>query len=296
VVILRLLLVPVLGHQPPLMLLILPCVLTAWYAGVRPALFALLLCALAGDYFFLPPFGSLAISHSNDVERILFFIAVVSFIIWLSHEQRISSRHILEDRELLAGLLDERTHLMDQIAEGSHRQRIFLQDVLFSVTEGKLRLCETEADLPMPLPPDGDPITLTPATLRDVRHKTLAVAVVHGLPDERCQDLVSATGECSMNAIQHGSTSGTAMICAEPGRVQVWIRDTGSGIAVTDLPRATLLKGHSGGTSFGHGFFIMLRTVDAIWLLTGPQGTTVVLEQSAIAPEPDWFTRDLEGF
>jgi hypothetical protein len=36
----------------------------------------------------------------------------------------------------------------------------------------------------------------------------------------------------------------------------------------------------------GYGWFMTLRTADRVWLLTGPNGTTVVLEQDATPPEP----------
>ena len=101
-------------------------------------------------------------------------------------------------------------------------------------------------------------------------------AAACGLPEDRTFDLVSAASECAMNAFQHGGGAAAARVCAEAGRVQDWVEDQGKGIAVSDLPKATLLKGHSGGGSFGHGFFLILQTVDAIYLLTGPSGTTVV--------------------
>jgi len=56
-----------------------------------------------------------------------------------------------------------------------------------------------------------------------------------------------------------------------------------------ELPKATLMKGYSGSGGaggFGHGFFLMLAYVDTVHLLTGPNGTTVVLEQWRIPP-PD---------
>jgi hypothetical protein len=56
------------------------------------------------------------------------------------------------------------------------------------------------------------------------------------------------------------------------------------------LPRATLERGFTTAPgNFGHGFWFMLQTVDRVWLLTGPAGTTVVLEQNKEAPEPGWM-------
>ena len=69
--------------------------------------------------------------------------------------------------------------------------------------------------------------------------------------------------------------------------MQVRIEDFGSGIDLETLPRATLERGYSSRGSLGHGFWMMLRTCDRIWLLTGSGGTTVVLEQYRVAPEID---------
>jgi PAS domain S-box-containing protein len=51
----RLLLDPVLGVQYPFATVFLAVVVTTWYGGLRPALLAVLLGALASDFFLLPP-------------------------------------------------------------------------------------------------------------------------------------------------------------------------------------------------------------------------------------------------
>ncbi len=38
--------------------------------------------------------------------------------------------------------------------------------------------------------------------------------------------------------------------------------------------------------TLGHGFHMMLRTADRVFLLTGPGGTTLVLEKEREAPGP----------
>jgi len=105
--------------------------------------------------------------------------------------------------------------------------------------------------------------------------------------------LMSAASECAMNAITHG-TGATARILSTPdgSLLQVWVADQGHGIDMTELPKATLMKGYSGiggAGGFGHGFFLMLAYVDTIHLLTGPEGTTVVLEQQRTAPDKFGF-------
>jgi anti-sigma regulatory factor (Ser/Thr protein kinase) len=174
-------------------------------------------------------------------------------------------------------------------AEGE--RRAFLRDVLASVTEGRLRLCDTTVDLPTRLTPVGKSVSLVPETLRLLRHQAMEAAQALGFNKDRGNDLISATGEAAMNAVVHAG-GGTGSVGADPatGTVQVWIEDQGGGIEMSRLPRATLERGFTTAPgNFGHGFWFMLQTVDRVWLLTGPAGTTVVLEQNKVAPEPGWM-------
>ncbi len=173
------------------------------------------------------------------------------------------------------------------------QQRRFVREMLASVTEGKLRLCETAADLPLPLPLAGETIALTARTLRLLRQSVAEINASVDLPEERGLDLLTAVGEASMNAVRHaGGGEGYVRYDPQDAMVQVWITDQGTGIREEDLHRATLEKGWSGAGSLGHGFFLMLRTVDRTFLLTGADGTTVVLEQERTPSEPIWFAND----
>ncbi len=168
-------------------------------------------------------------------------------------------------------------------------QRAFLRDVLAAVTEGKMHLCDGPEDLPAHgESPWGEPIPLTPqGGLRDLRHATLEAAEACRLPDVRAQDMVTAINEAGMNAIVHAG-AGTARIFYTDGTVQVWVEDAGKGITMENLPRAALTRGFTTAGTLGHGLKMMLQTVDRLWLLTGPSGTTVVLEQDRLPPEPLW--------
>jgi hypothetical protein len=54
---------------------------------------------------------------------------------------------------------------------------------------------------------------------------------------------------------------------------------------VENLHRATLEKGYSSIGTLGHGFPLMIRCADRVYLLTGDAGTTVVIEQAASPPD-----------
>lgn len=185
---------------------------------------------------------------------------------------------------------EERESLLRQVEEGARQQRRFLRDVLASVTEGKLCLCESDEDLPPRFsPPFAEPVTLTTENLRLMRMQVLEAAREAGFDKDRAYDLVTGVGEAAMNAVRHaGGGTGTVGLSSS-GTVQVWVEDHGGGIDMSRIPRATLERGFSSAGTLGHGFWMVLHTIDRIWLLTGPSGTTVVLEQDRTPREPSWM-------
>jgi len=154
-------------------------------------------------------------------------------------------------------------------------RQVFFRDVLLSVTEGRLHLCDTPSDLPTPLPLITD-FALSRETLSSVRHESEAAAQARQFTGDEMNALTTAVGEAAMNAVVHGG-GGEAAIRGDEKAVQVWISDHGTGISLAQLPRATLELGYSTKDSLGHGFWLMLRSADSVYLLTGGTGTTVVL-------------------
>jgi anti-sigma regulatory factor (Ser/Thr protein kinase) len=185
----------------------------------------------------------------------------------------------------------DRKQVEQRLLESETRQRGILQNALASVTGGRLRLCASADDLPerFPAASDLDPIALTKESLRTVRLRAAEAAESAGLDSERINDLLTAAGEASMNAVTHAG-GGTADVRVNGNEVQVWVEDHGSGIEMNRLPDAALKHGHSTSGTLGHGFKMMLQAIDRLWLLTGPTGTTVVLEQGREAPLPNWLT------
>ena len=190
----------------------------------------------------------------------------------------------LAAREMQARL--EEQHMRDV----NRRVRAFLKDVLSSVTEGRLELCESEDELPVPLERSLGKLSLIPVgAIRDLRVVVQEACVEAGLDDLRALDFVTAISEAAMNAVVHGA-QGTAETTYDPhGCVQVRIRDSGGGIAVEDIPRATLERGYTTAGTMGHGFWIILKTADRIYMVTGPEGTTIVVEQERSTPQAPWL-------
>jgi PAS domain S-box len=197
-----------------------------------------------------------------------------------------------------ARLLAERTELVRRQAEHLQQQRAFLKDILFAVTEGVLTLCDTAAELPPPAEKtqDRDDVFILPSAtdLRALRQKLMIAASECGLSPDRINDLLTAAGEAAMNSLVHANGSGRVRILSdrEQGYLQVWVVDSGHGIAMERLHRAVLERGFTTAGSLGHGFWLMLRTADRVYLLTDTSGTTLVLEQYRKPPTPAWLRRD----
>jgi GAF domain-containing protein/anti-sigma regulatory factor (Ser/Thr protein kinase) len=186
-------------------------------------------------------------------------------------------------------LYEEQDRLRAEALAAAVRQKAFIRDVLASVTEGKLFLCNSASDLPKRMKPAGLTITLgKDASLRTLRHRASAVASQIAFPEERLLDLVTAVSEAAMNAVTHAGGGQARVYLDGENTIQVWIEDHGQGIDVAQLPRATLEKGYTTAGSLGHGMKIMLNTIDRLWLLTGSTGTTVVLEQDRVSQVRDW--------
>jgi len=188
---------------------------------------------------------------------------------------------------------EERERLVLELTALAEKQRRFVREMLTGVTGGRLSLCDSEADLPEPLPVMTDLVPLSIASLRHLRKDVATVCRARGFSDPRWQDLETAVGEAAMNAVVHAN-GGVAWVCSpnpeqSDDRVQVWIKDRGYGIAEERLHRATLERGYTTAGTLGHGFWMMLQTADRTYLLTGPTGTTIVLEQYRTPPKPIWF-------
>jgi PAS domain S-box-containing protein len=196
-------------------------------------------------------------------------------------------------RDLTEQRAREREQAEAQLAE---QQRRLLKEMLASVTGGRLILCDDRSELPEHLmlvtaPDEPSTIDLDKPMLRWLRHRALDAARQAGMDKERMGKLVTAVNEAAMNAIVHAG-GGTATVEVDPqsGTVQVWVEDAGPGFDMSRLPKATLDRGFTTAGTLGHGFKLVLATADKVWLLTGPTGTTLVLQQARDEPLPSWFT------
>lgn len=169
------------------------------------------------------------------------------------------------------------------------RQQALLRDMFASVTEGRLTLCASEDDLPQSHTRFAGPVPLSRASgIRELRRLTMGACEAAGLPDERRYDLETAVGEAAMNAVVHAGAGTGHVFTHERGAVQVWVEDEGKGITVEDLPNATLRRGYTTAGTLGHGFKMIILTVDKVFLRTDTGGTTVVLETERVPLAASW--------
>jgi anti-sigma regulatory factor (Ser/Thr protein kinase) len=171
-----------------------------------------------------------------------------------------------------------------ELAQAEAQKKQFYRDVVFSVTNGKLVLCDREQIdryWPWPLPAgslcaevweEGD--------VRRVREILTEAAGRIGMEEQRVYDLCLAASEGATNALKHGGGGRVGVVETE-GRLRVRIEDAGAGIDPFHLPCATLMKGYSTRQSMGLGFTLMNELTDKLYLHTAPSGTVIILEMGA---------------
>src|ERR1700744_5351938 len=74
--------------------------LSSWYGGLWPGVFAALLSVIPLDYYFIPPLYALGISLEEAPDMIV-FVATALFIGWLSAEQKRAKESLRQARDEL---------------------------------------------------------------------------------------------------------------------------------------------------------------------------------------------------
>jgi K+-sensing histidine kinase KdpD len=74
--------------------------LSSWYGGLWPGVFAALLSVVALDYYFIPPLYGFGISLEEAPDMIV-FVSTALFIGWLSGEQKRAKESLRQARDEL---------------------------------------------------------------------------------------------------------------------------------------------------------------------------------------------------
>lgn len=89
-------------------------ILSSFVFGVRPGIFAAVLCGFVSWYFFIPPFGQLALNPAVAV-ALLFYIGVVTTDIVLIHFMQRANFNLAVERERNRALAENRELLFHEL-------------------------------------------------------------------------------------------------------------------------------------------------------------------------------------
>ena len=129
---------PFFSH-PFLFLFFAAVIASAWFGGTAPGLFAVFLSTLAVDYYFVPPFRSLAI-NATDGAYFFAFVACATVASWVSSSKRKTEESLREARDQLEARVAERTAELEKLIaelQENARQRQQLESEK-SVLSGRL--------------------------------------------------------------------------------------------------------------------------------------------------------------
>jgi C4-dicarboxylate-specific signal transduction histidine kinase len=99
----------------------------AWIGGAGPGLLAVVLSTVAIDYFFLPPFHSLAV-NATDTTYFGAFVGCALAASWVSSSKKRDAEALRDGRDLLEVRVEERTaELANSVAEREKAQQALIQ-------------------------------------------------------------------------------------------------------------------------------------------------------------------------
>jgi PAS domain S-box-containing protein len=88
-------------HAPAhVALYLVAVIISAWFGGTKPALFAIALSVVAFDYFFLRPVGSPVVASIQEV-RLLSFAVVAAYVVWVTVTERNAAESLRRARDEL---------------------------------------------------------------------------------------------------------------------------------------------------------------------------------------------------
>jgi signal transduction histidine kinase len=82
--------------------------ITAWFGGLGPGLFAMLLGTLAVNYYFVPPIDTWALGR-KDLTSLAMFVMSALFFVWISTMRRRSEEALSRARDEMEATVAERT-------------------------------------------------------------------------------------------------------------------------------------------------------------------------------------------
>lgn len=177
-----------------------------------------------------------------------------------------------------AAMVIENTRLYEEQARKEHDVETAYADVFRAVTGDKLYIVTKEALMSSLGSPVAEAFPVPSARELAPGRAYLKNALDKNFPHLPKKDMsIFAVGEAMGNAVKHAGGCSLQVLRREE-LVQVLVSDKGKGIDFKDLPRATLISGHSTKKSLGVGFDVMLEFCDRLCLTSNADGTDLVLE------------------
>jgi two-component system NarL family sensor kinase len=93
--------------------------ITAWFGGLGPGLFAMVLSTVAVDYYFVPPIDTWALGR-KDLTSLAMFVMSALFFVWISTMRRRSEEALSRARDEMEATVAERT---DDLATANRQLR-----------------------------------------------------------------------------------------------------------------------------------------------------------------------------
>ncbi|MGG1664185.1 ATP-binding protein [Brevibacillus sp. NRS-1366] len=188
----------------------------------------------------------------------------------------------LPDQTCGIALIDVTSAILEERRRRSREWEIY-RDILGVVTKGKLLLLSDE-ELFFLLREGHKSLSMdlrAPEHLAELRRSFKRALEPVGLSDKRLLQFIVAVNEAASNTLKHG-TGGTITLHLSTDQTlcRAVIHDTGQGIVLEDLPRATLQQGFSTRHSLGAGFQVMLQFCDRVYMGSSLAGTKLILECS----------------
>jgi anti-sigma regulatory factor (Ser/Thr protein kinase) len=166
-----------------------------------------------------------------------------------------------------------------ELYQAEAHKKQFYRDIVYAVTNGKLNLCEPSEIEERWSRSVAEQLVEVEGDIKAVRDLVRTIGERAGMTEGRVEDLCLCASEAATNALKHAG-GGRAWLDHDECLVRIRVVDAGAGIDPLQLPRATLMRGYSTRASMGLGFTLMHELADRIYLHTGSQGTTLILEMS----------------
>jgi len=162
---------------------------------------------------------------------------------------------------------------------GDHRRSLveILNDLAAAVARGTLTFLD-EAELATVVAEGQAVLTCTiddTASLAQARAAVSQVLADHGVPAAARRRLELCVSEATTNMLVHGGGGGTMRLLRVDGRLRIVVADRGPGLNFINWTEAG-----SRQPSMGYGYKIILDNLDRVYLHTGDEGTTLVLDHT----------------